>query len=141
MTKNQKFTTGLPIVYSCFLSLIIFFQVNQFQSDLTSQAKDLLVQTPVQFLTSTFFLLIPNLLLSFFLLSYMRAHPDEEKLALILCLSSLVVATLMSCSIWIFFYAAFSSVPVIVFGFPVTYFFGMCIGYVIGLVWIGLNRS
>jgi hypothetical protein len=141
MTKNQKLISISPLIYSCFLSLLVFLQVHLFSSDLTAEAKGLLVNTPLQFLGSTFFLLIPNLLLSFFLMVYANAHPEDENGLLILCISSLVFATLMSFSIWIFFYTEFSRVPVIVFGFPVTYFFGMCIGYVVGVVGIELRRG
>jgi len=141
MTRNQKFIVALPFVYSCFLSLIIFVQVNALSSELTSEAKDLLVQTPARLLISTFLLLLPNLLLSFFLLAYARAHPNGGKDTLILCLSSLVVATVLSCAIWVFYYIAFSRIPVLVFGFPVIYFFGMAIGYVVGLVGLGLQRK
>ena len=140
MSKNQKLVIGFPIVYSLLLSLFVFVQVNLASSDLTSEAKELLVQTPGQFLISTLLLLIPNVILSFFLMSFGRSHPNEKKNLVILCLSSLAIATLMSVSVWVFFYSGFPHVPVVVFGFPVTYFFGMSIGYVLGIIGIGLRR-
>ena len=140
MTKNQKTIVLIPILFSCFLSLFIFLLVHVFSSSLTRQAQELLGNEPAQFLTATFFLLIPNLMLSFFLFSYIKAHPQEEKYPLLLCLSSLSIAVLFCFSIWIFYYTAFSQVLVVVFGFPVTYFFGMSIGYVVGVLAIGLKR-
>lgn len=137
MTRSQKFIIILPLVYSCLLSLLIFFQGSLFYTEV----KNLLAQTSFQFLGSTFLLLIPNILLSFFILGYIRAHPTEEKNPLILCISSLTIATLMSCSIWIFFYKTIAHIPIIVYGFPVTYFFGMCIGYVVGIVGLGLGKG
>lgn len=140
MTRNQKIIVLIPIFFSCVLSLLIFLQVNLFSTALTAQAQELLGSAPLQFLTATFFLLIPNLILSFFLFSYIKAHPHEEKNPLLLCLCSLSVAILFCFSIWIYYYTAFSQVLVIIFGFPVTYFFGISIGYVAGVLGIGLKR-
>jgi len=114
--------------------------VNLSPSELTRQAEGLLINNPVHFLSATFFLLMPNLLLSFFLFGYIKAHPDEKRNPLILCVFSLACATLLSASIWIFLYTEFSQIPLLVFGFPMTYFLGMSAGYVIGLLILGVKR-
>lgn len=139
VTKFQRFTIFLPILYSLVFAIFLLIVVSLTSGALTGEAADLLQEKLPSFVAATMLLLLPSSLLSILLYGYVQAKPDNERNPFILCLCSLIVATLLSGYMWLFFYIGWETgaqVPVVVYGFPVTFFFGICIGFVIGLLWI-----
>jgi len=144
MSRLHKFIILLPLLYSLLFSFAVYIGVNSAARALTPEARQLMMQEPFDLFTATLFNLLPGGIISLILLNYGRSHPEKSGNTLILCFCSLAVATLMSLYILQFYYSTLnpeiSGLPLLMYGFPVTYLFGLFIGWAAGLLIVGLRK-
>jgi hypothetical protein len=129
----------IPIWFALGFILFNYILIGTTEKVLTPQAEEVYQQNTLQLLMASSLLLFPNFFLSFLLWTYMKNSKPSNKQLYILCFSSIGVGFLMQISIYIAYYTLWydtgSTIPVVMFGFPFVYLFGVLIGWVIGL-WI-----
>jgi len=139
-----RWVIALPLVCSLLFPVINFLYVQSHNQELSASVQTLLSMSGSQLFWAAFLLLLPNCLLSFFLMTYRRSRPGNPGEALFLCLFSLAGGTLPVVGIYVLYYSdlatAGNDITGLMYGFPMVYLLGMMTAWFIGLVLTQLRR-
>ncbi len=137
-TPIAKCAIWLPIVFSLLYSYFNYLYVRKVVEDLSYEAQIIFHEKSYQLYFNGLLILFPNALLSLFLWLYARSRPDLGWTLFIPCLSAIAGGISFILSL----YSGYSQLGdgsqinqlIIPYGFPFTYFFGMAVGWVFGML-------
>jgi len=135
----------IPVWFALAFIVLNYFFVGLLQQALTPQAEQMYQEMQGQLFLASFLFLFPNLLLSFLLWAYMKNHAPANRDLYILCLTSIAIGFVPQLFIYGAYYSLWyetgAHLPVVMFGFPFVYLFGMMMGWVIGLWLVSFTNT
>lgn len=127
----------IPLVFSFVYAALCALFTLFHSSALTPSLQDKLVTDTLQTFFLSLLILLPNILLSLIMYIYSNTQQFIGNRLLIPCITAIIGGIVPVIYMYQFFYRgqaqADLQVPFLSYGFPFVYFFGMMIGWVIGI--------